>query len=383
MRAFLLVIDGLGCGAMPDAARYGDEGSNTLANTAEAVDGLALPHLAGLGLGHILPIRGVPAVARPTGLYGRMAERSAGKDTTTGHWELAGLPVEQPFPVYPRGFPREVIEPFEEAVGRKVLGNVPASGTVILDELGARHLATGRPIVYTSADSVFQVAAHEAVVPVEQLYEWCRIARAQLAGAHAVCRVIARPFEGEPGEFRRTPRRRDFSLAPHGETLLDRVLAAGMSVRGVGKIDDIFAGRGLTDCVHTRDNEDGVERILERLRTPFDGLLFANLVDTDMRWGHRNDAEGYARSLEGFDRRLPELLTAAAGDLVLITGDHGVDPTTASTDHSREYVPIVIRHPAGLAGPVGTRETFADVAATLAAWLGLAPIGPGRSMLDR
>lgn len=381
MRAFLLVIDGLGIGELPDAARYGDEGSNSLANTARAVGGLRLPNLAALGLGRILPVEGVPAVERPTGLYGRMAELSAGKDTTTGHWELAGLVVDQPFPTYPDGFPPDVIGAFEAAIGREVLGNVPASGTTILTELGAEHLRTGKPIVYTSADSVFQVAAHEDVVPTETLYEWCRAARALLRDEHAVCRVIARPFVGEPGAFVRTPGRRDYSVEPYAETLLDRIGAAGMLVRGVGKIDDIFAGHGLTDCQHTRDNAEGIGVILDRLRTPFQGLLFANLVDTDMRWGHRNDAPGYARALEEFDQCLPELLTAAEADLVLITGDHGVDPTTPSTDHSREYVPILVRHPEGLSGPLGTRETFADVATTVSAWLGLGPFGPGRSLL--
>lgn len=382
MRAVLIVLDGVGCGALPDAARYGDEGSNSLGNTARAVGGLLVPNLARMGLGNITPIDGVPVTANPTASFGKMAERSAGKDTTSGHWELAGLIVEQPFPTYPHGFPCEVIEAFEEAIGRPILGNTPASGTEIIARLGEEHLRTARPILYTSADSVFQLAAHEDVVPVETLYDWCCSARALFAGERAVCRVIARPFTGAPGAFVRTPRRRDFSLSPTGETVLDRITEAGMRVAGVGKIDDIFAGRGITDCVHTSDNADGVAKIAERLGEPWDGLLLANLIETDSRWGHRNDPRGYADAVEAFDAVLPALMEAAADDLLIVTADHGVDPTTGSTDHSREYVPLLASCPGRTPRDLGTRETFADVGATVSMWLGLGPFGPGTPLFD-
>jgi phosphopentomutase len=377
----LIVLDGVGCGALPDAHRYGDEGSNSLANTAQAVGGLELPNLATMGLGNITSIAGVEPVTSPSAAHGKMAEHSAGKDTTSGHWELAGLVVDQPFPTYPDGFPDDVIRPFEEAIGREILGNRPASGTEIIEDLGPEHLATGKPIVYTSADSVFQIAVHEDVAPVETLYDWCSAARGILRGEHAVGRVIARPFVGEPGAFRRTEHRRDFSVQPHGPTLLDSIVDAGMRVSGIGKIDDIFGGRGVSDCVHTRDNAHGIELLLERMGEAFDGLIFINLIETDSRWGHRNDPEGYARSLEEFDHALPRLLAAAASDLLIITSDHGVDPTTESTDHSREYVPILAAGPNVNAGSVGTRDSFADVAATVAQWLDLPPVGPGTSIL--
>jgi phosphopentomutase len=377
----LIVLDGVGCGALPDAHRYGDEGSNSLANTAQAVGGLELPNLATMGLGNITSIAGVEPVTSPSAAHGKMAERSAGKDTTSGHWELAGLVVDQPFPTYPDGFPDDVIRPFEEAIGREILGNRPASGTEIIEDLGPEHLATSKPIVYTSADSVFQIAVHEDVAPVETLYDWCSAARGILRGEHAVGRVIARPFVGEPGAFRRTEHRRDFSVQPHGPTLLDSIVDAGMRVSGIGKIDDIFGGRGVSDCVHTRDNAHGIELLLERMGEAFDGLIFINLIETDSRWGHRNDPEGYARSLEEFDHALPRLLAAAASDLLIITSDHGVDPTTESTDHSREYVPILAAGPNVNAGSVGTRDSFADVAATVAQWLDLPPVGPGTSIL--
>ncbi len=371
MRAVLIVLDGVGCGALPDASAYGDEGSNSLANTARAVGGLHLPHLAAMGLGCTTDIEGVPPHASPTALHGKMAERSAGKDTTAGHWELAGLPVLSPFPVYPEGFPPDVIAAFEASIGRPSLGNRPASGTAIIAELGEEHLRTGHPIVYTSADSVFQIAAHEDIIPRETLYGWCERARALMTGEHGVCRVIARPFVGEPGAFRRTSGRRDYSLAPFGPTVLDAIVRAGMEVHGVGKIDDIFANRGIITCVHTSSNADGMARILEYERRPFDGLLFANLVETDSLWGHRNDPRGYADALEAFDAWLPELLRAAPEDLLIVTADHGVDPTTESTDHSREYVPVLCVHPDGRSGDLGTRSTFADAAATIAPWLGI------------
>ena len=374
-RVCLVVLDSVGIGALPDAHRFGDEGSHTLRHVAEAVGGLDAPNLERLGLGCIDRIPGLVCSERPSAAYGKMAERSAGKDTTTGHWELAGVVLDKPFPVYPQGFPPEVIEAFERAIGRKVLGNKPASGTVIIEELGAEHLRTGYPIVYTSADSVFQIAAHEQVIPVEELYRMCRIAREILTGPHAVGRVIARPFEGEPGAFRRTPRRRDFSLEPPRPTLLDRLVEAHLHVWAVGKVDDIFAGRGISEAVHTKDNMEGVDATLAFLKNTRgrQGLIFTNLVDFDTLWGHRNDPVAYARGIEAFDRRLPELLEALGPrDVLIITADHGNDPTTPSTDHSREYVPLLVTGPCVRAGvELGVRQTFADVAATVAELLGV------------
>ena len=374
-RVCLVVLDSVGIGELPDAPRFGDQGSHTLRHAAEAVGGLSAPHLERLGLGCIDRIPGLACPDRPAGAYGKMAERSAGKDTTTGHWELAGVILDRPFPVYPHGFPPEVIEAFERAIGRKVLGNKPASGTVIIEELGPEHLRTGCPIVYTSADSVFQIAAHERIIPVEELYRMCRIAREILTGPHAVGRVIARPFEGEPGAFRRTPRRRDFSLEPPRPTLLDRLVEAKLEVWAVGKIDDIFAGRGITEAVHTKDNMEGVDATVAFLKRTRGrrGLIFTNLVDFDTLWGHRNDAVAYARGLEAFDRRLPEVVEALGPrDVLIITADHGNDPTTPSTDHSREYVPLLVTGPRVRPGvDLGVRQTFADVAATVADMLGV------------
>ncbi|MDQ0286602.1 phosphopentomutase [Desulfofundulus luciae] len=372
-RLTLIVLDSVGIGELPDAAQYGDAGSNTLANTARAVGGLNLPYLGRLGLGNIAPIEGVPPVDRPQAAYGRMAEASAGKDTTTGHWEIAGLLLERPFPVYPNGFPPEIIRPFEERIGRPVLGNKAASGTVIIEELGPEHMRTGYPIVYTSADSVFQIAAHEEIIPVEELYRMCRIARELLTGDHAVGRVIARPFVGRPGAFKRTDRRRDFSLPPPGPTVLDLLLENGFSVLAVGKIEDIFAGKGITEAVHTEGNMDGVDQTLACMRRLERGLIFTNLVDFDMLYGHRNNPRGYADALEAFDRRLPEILHATRPDEVLIiTADHGCDPTTSSTDHSREYVPLLVYGQRVKPGVnLGTRNTFSDVAATVAELFGL------------
>jgi len=382
-RITVIVLDSLGVGALPDAAAYGDEGSNTLAHLAAAVGGLSLPHLEALGLGNITSVAGVPPAAAPAGAFGRMAEKSAGKDTTTGHWEMAGLVLVKPFPTYPHGFPPEVIAQFERATGRRALGNKPASGTVVIEEYGERHLATGDPIVYTSADSVFQIAAHEDVIPPEELYRICRIARSILTGEHAVDRVIARPFTGTPGHFVRTPRRHDFSLAPAGTTVLDLLSAAGLPVIGVGKIPDIFAGRGISVALPGNGNDELVTRTGEALRQTGKGLIFVNLVDFDMLYGHRNDAPGYARALERFDARLPEIYAAMRpDDLLVITADHGCDPTTPGTDHSREYVPLLVTgdmvHP-GV--DLGTRNGFDDVAATIAQVFGLGPFG-GESFLD-
>lgn len=382
-RCVVLVLDGLGVGALPDAGRYGDEGSATLQNTARAVGGIRLPTLQRLGLGNVVAVEGVPPAARPLACFGRMAERSAGKDSTTGHWELAGLILDRPFPTYPHGFPPEVMEAFERAIGTRTLGNRPASGTQILDELGAEHLWTGYPIVYTSADSVFQIAAHEDVVPVDRLYEMCRVARGILQGEHAVSRVIARPFVGRPGAFVRTERRKDFSLEPPAPTLLDRLVQEGYEVWAVGKVADLFAGRGVTKAILTSDDPDGVRKTAQALSELNRGLVFANLVDLDTKYGHRNDPHGFAQDLERIDAELPTLLERLQeGDLWIVTADHGNDPTTPSTDHSREYVPLLAYGPGLAAGvDLGVRETFSDVAATVAEALGVRWDGPGRSFL--
>jgi phosphopentomutase len=380
-RVILIVLDSVGCGDAPDAGNYGDEGSNTLTNTARAVGGLRLPHLGQLGLGNITPIEGVPAVAAPIGAYGRLTEISPGKDTTTGHWELAGLVLSRPFPTYPDGFPADLIARFEHRTGRETLGNYPASGTVIIQELGEEHLLTGKPIVYTSADSVFQIAAHEEVIPVDELYRMCQIARELLTGEHAVARIIARPFAGEAGNFTRTERRKDYSLVPFRDTLLDVLKANGQEVIGVGKIEDIFAHRGLTQTDHTLNNMAGVEAVLKFMASDSDGLIFANLVDFDMLYGHRNNPRGYADALEEFDARLPEIQAALrSGDVLMLTADHGNDPTTPSTDHSREQVPILVTGSQVHRNlKLGTRGSFADVAATIAELLGVAWDGAGES----
>lgn len=380
-RAIIIVLDSVGMGELPDAWKYGDEGSDTLGNIAAAVEGFSLPNLEKLGLGCIDGIKGYKRVGTPAACYGKMTERSAGKDTTTGHWEMAGIILDKPFPVYPDGFPEEVIDAFEKAIGTKTLGNFAASGTEIIKQLGQQHVLTGYPIVYTSADSVFQIAAHEEVIPIERLYEMCRIAREILTGGHAVGRVIARPFTGSEGSFVRTDRRHDFSLKPIKNTVLDSISKKGLKVKAVGKINDIYAGRGITDYVYIHGNMDGVDKTLEYLKEDFEGLLFTNLVDFDMLYGHRNNARGYADALTEFDRRLPELLEAMKDDdILLITADHGCDPTTPSTDHSREYVPLLVygrnaRHGLNL----GTRATFADIAQTLSEMFGTGDDFNGKS----
>lgn len=380
-RVLLIVLDSVGCGDAPDAADYGDEGANTLGNIARAVGGLQLPNLGQLGLGNLTDIKGVPPVAQTAGAYGRLTEVSAGKDTTTGHWELSGVILPKPFPTYPQGFPRDLLARYEEQIGRKTLGNYPASGTEIIKDLGAEHLETGNPIVYTSADSVFQVAAHEEIIPIDELYHLCRVARELLTGEHAVGRVIARPFIGQPGHFQRTEHRKDFSLEPLATTILDAVKAAGQAVIGVGKIEDIFAHRGLTASKHTGNNMAGIDATLEFLADDTKGLIFTNLVDFDSLFGHRNDSNGYARALEAFDRRLPELLTGLRNtDLLMITADHGNDPTTPGTDHTRERVPFLLFGKATQRNyHVGTRSSFADVAATIAELLQVPWSGPGDS----
>ncbi|HEX2025034.1 MAG TPA: phosphopentomutase [Actinomycetota bacterium] len=374
MKVLLLVCDSFGVGEAPDAAAYGDQGSDTIGNTARAVGGIEAPNLADLGLGLLTEAPGIEPRARPGTAHGKMRERSAGKDTTTGHWEVAGLIVERPFPTYPDGFPAEVVEPFERAIGLEVLGNRPASGTEIIEELGKEHLRTGRPIVYTSADSVFQIAAHKDVVPLDRLYEWCRIARGILDGDHRVGRVIARPFVGRPRSFTRTHERRDFSVEPFKPTYLDRMRDGGIPVYGVGKIPDIFAGRGLTESEHSESNDHGVALSIDYLAREDDVLVVTNLVDFDTKYGHRNDAEGYARCVEAFDRRVPDLVDAVGEGLLFLTGDHGCDPTDQSTDHTREHTPVLVAGGALVgrsAVDIGVRDTFADLGATVASVLGV------------
>lgn len=369
-RVLVVVCDSWGVGDAPDAAAYGDEGSDTLANTAAAVGGIRAPNLASLGLGSLTSIRGVDAAAAPGTAHGRATERSAGKDTTTGHWEMMGIRLDEPFPLYPDGFPPDLIEPFEREIGRTVLGNRAASGTEIIAELGEEHLRTGGPIVYTSGDSVFQIATHKSVVDLPLLYEWSRAARRLLVGPHNVGRVIARPFEGRPGAFVRSPERRDFSVPPPGPTVLDRLQEAGVAVLGVGKIQDIFSGQGITEGRYSDSNDHGVDLTLEYLRRPAPAFVFTNLVDFDSKYGHRNDPGGYAACIEAFDKRLPELITALDGGVLLLTGDHGCDPTTPPTDHSRERTPLLA---AGLrGGPIdlGTRGSFSDLGQTVADLLG-------------
>jgi phosphopentomutase len=372
-RIVIVVLDSVGVGELPDADSYGDAGSNTLSHTAQAVGGLDLPHLQDLGLGCIASIEGVPPPPAPAACYGKMAERSLGKDTTIGHWEIAGVITTAPFPTYPDGFPPDVIAAFEAATGRAVLGNRPASGTRIIEELGEEHLATGKLIVYTSADSVFQIAAHEDTVPVEELYDACAAARRILIGEHGVARVIARPFVGRLGHFVRTARRKDFSLPPPGPTLLDLVSTSGLSVTAIGKIDDLFAGRGITRAMPTRDNAEGLRALAAAVTEGGAGLVFGNLIDFDMLYGHRNDPAGYARALKQFDDGLGRLLPLLReDDVLMLTADHGCDPTTPSTDHSREYVPLLVTGRRLRGGvDLGTRASFADVSATTAAALGL------------
>jgi len=376
-RVILLVLDGCGVGAAPDAARYGDDGENTpntLGNLAKAVGGLQLPNLQRLGLGNILPLEGVPPAQPPLAAYGKMQERSAGKDTVTGHWEMMGVITEEPFPTYPNGFPPEVISAFEQAIGTKVLGNYPASGTEIIKQLGEEHLRTGYPIVYTSADSVFQIAAHEEVIPPQRLYEMCLIARRILQPPHHVQRVIARPFVGkDASSFKRTENRRDFPLPPP-YNLIDQLAEAGHKVYGIGVIGQVFAERGFAYSVRTGNNPDHFRATLQAMEQPAD-FIFANFEDFDMLYGHRNDPQGFAKALEAFDIGLTEVLQRLhLGDLLVLTADHGSDPTTPSTDHSREYVPLLCYSPDMTSGAaLGTRSTFSDLAATIAEAFSLEP----------
>jgi len=379
-RVILIVMDSAGIGELPDADVYGDEGSNTLGNIHRQIP-LKLPTLRGLGLDRVVDLG--PPGSDAAGAFGRMAERSPGKDSVTGHWEIAGLVLDRPFPTFPQGFPREMVEEFERRIGRGSLANKVASGTAIIDELGDEHVRTGKPIVYTSADSVFQIAAHEEVVPIETLYDWCAIAY-DIAGKGAgIGRVIARPFVGASGAWRRTANRRDFSLTPFAPTLLDLVKESGQPVVAIGKIDDLFAGRGVTDPIHTANDDQGVDAIEQAMDTTSSGLIVANLVDFDTHYGHRNDVAGYAANLERFDARLAALLPRLrAGDVLFVTADHGNDPTTPSTDHSREYVPVMITGGSiGRHVDIGMRETFADLGQTIAEILGVGPLPNGASFL--
>ncbi len=366
-RVVLIVMDSVGAGELPDAKLYNDEGSNTLGNISKKIGGLKLPNLQKLGLGNIDGIKGFEGEKKPVGSYGRSLEKSPGKDTTTGHWEIAGLILDQAFPTYPDGFPQDVISEFEKRIGTKSIGNYPASGTVIIQDLGDEHVKTGYPIVYTSADSVFQIAAHEDVIPLERLYEICQIARDMLVGEHAVGRIIARPFVGSNGDYKRTTNRRDFSLKPIRKTILNNIVEKGLDVCAVGKIEDIYGGYGITKAVHTKSNMDGVDKTIEYMKEPTKGLIFTNLVDFDMLYGHRNDVEGYANALREFDAKIPEIIDALRDDDVLIiTADHGCDPTTSSTDHSREYIPMLVYGKSIKSGiNLGTRESFSDIGKTI------------------
>jgi phosphopentomutase len=385
-RACVIVLDAVGAGALPDADAYGDEGSDTLGNVARTVGGLDLPTLEALGLGNVEPLEGCPPQPGAPAIAGRLVERSKGKDTTTGHWELMGVLTPQALPTYQHGFPHDVIDPFMNRTGRGVLGNRPASGTEIIQELGEEHQETGKWIVYTSADSVFQIAAHEQTIPLEELYDAARIARQILTGKHAVGRVIARPFIGDPGNYERTPNRHDFSLEPKRPNYLSLVRDAGAAVHGVGKIHDIFAGLDIDESHPTRSNVEGINVTERLLRELENGLVFTNLVETDMLWGHRNDPVNFHRCLQDFDRRLPDLLDALRpGDLLILTSDHGCDPTTPSTDHSREHA-LLLAYVEGrnAAGAIHEGE-FADVGATVNAWLGgkAPPRGiPGQPIAD-
>ncbi len=383
-RITILVMDSVGIGALPDAEKFGDKGANTLGNIAKEMDGINLPNLVKLGLGNIDGIKGVSKIEKPIGSYGRSNEISNGKDTTTGHWEMAGLYLKEPFKTYPNGFPEHIIKEFEEKTGKKVLGNKPASGTVIIEELGKEHIETGNPIVYTSADSVFQIAAHEEVIPLEELYKMCEIAREILRGKDQVARVIARPFVGDLGNFTRTPNRKDFSLDPFGKTILDIASEAGYDVIAVGKIEDIFNGKGITKAVHTKSNMDGVDKTIEFLKEDSKGIIFTNLVDFDSKFGHRRDPKGYKMALEKLDERIPEIIESLKEeDMLIITADHGNDPTFRGTDHTREFTPILVYGQSIKKGiNLGTRETFADIAATIADILNIEKPVIGKSFKD-
>jgi phosphopentomutase len=381
-RVILIVFDSVGCGELPDAADYGDTGSDTLGNISRRIP-LSVPHLRQLGLAQVSTVNRLAVEPDPIGAFGRMAEASPGKDSVTGHWELMGLILDRAFPVFPNGFPRELMDEFERRIGRGTLANRAASGTAIIDELGVEHMETGKPIVYTSADSVFQIAAHEDVVAVPELYRWCEIAYELAGKGMGVGRVIARPFIGSPGAFRRTPNRRDFALTPPSPTLLDHLKDAAFPVVAIGKIEDLFAGRGITSATHTVNDDHGIDEVLRAMSTTDRGLIFANLVDFDTQYGHRNDVAGYAGNLERIDARLSEVFSALQPrDLLVVTADHGNDPTTASTDHAREHVPVFLTGRGVRAGvDLGTRRTFADLGQTIAQVFAVGPLAHGTSFL--
>ena len=372
-KVILIVLDSVGIGELPDADQYGDTGSNTLGNISNFVGGLKLPNMERLGLGNIDAIKGVDKVVNPTGNFGKCAELSKGKDTITGHWEIAGVVLQEPLKTYPNGFSKEIMDEFEEKIGVKTIGNTVASGTAILEELGDEHVRTGYPIVYTSADSVFQIAAHEEIIPLEKLYEMCQIAREMLVGDKMVGRIIARPFEGKSGEYTRTSNRHDYALEPFNKTILDYIKESGSNVMAVGKIEDIYNKRGITDSVHIKNNMDGVNKTIEYMKNNKNGLIFTNLVDFDMKFGHRNDPKGYADALVEFDSRLPEIIdNMTSEDVLIITADHGCDPTTLSTDHSREYIPV-LAFGENLKSNIniGTRKCFSDIGKTVLDLLGI------------
>lgn len=382
-RVIIIVMDSVGIGELPDAHLYGDEGSNTLGHIYRDIEGFSLPNLERLGIGNIEGTEYIKKHEKPVGCYGRAMELSKGKDSITGHWEITGIVLNRPFPTYPKGFPREVIKAFERLIDRRVLGNKVVSGTVIIDELGKEHMETGYPIVYTSADSVFQIAAHEDIIPLKQLYEMCKSARDLLQGEHRVARVIARPFIGAPGAFTRTVNRRDYSVEPPTDTLLDYAIKAGYTVTAVGKIYDIFNGRGITKHVPTKNNQEGISKTKEYINGLGKGIVFTNLVDFDMWYGHRNNVEGYGQALRDFDRELAGIMDIMGEkDLLILTADHGCDPTTISTDHSREYVPILVYGKKIRQGTnIGTRKTFADIGATVAEALNIKGYSFGESFL--
>ncbi|MPW25194.1 phosphopentomutase [Alkalibaculum sp. M08DMB] len=383
-RVIWIVIDSVGIGELPDAHLYGDEGSNTLENIYRSVERFKLPNLECLGLGCIDGVSVIPKPKTPIGAYGKAMEKSPGKDTTTGHWEMAGIILDKPFPTFPDGFPKGFIKKFEDKINKEVIGNYAASGTEIIQELGDEHVRTGKPIVYTSADSVFQIAAHEDIIPLDELYNICKIARELLVDDLSVGRVIARPFIGKSsGSYTRTSHRHDFSLVPTGKTVLDAVKDAGLSVMGVGKINDIFVGRGITDTVTMENNQEGIDCILKFMSSDKKGLIFANLVDFDMHYGHRNDVAGYAKALVEFDNRLPEIMEEMSDeDILVINADHGCDPTTNSTDHSREYIPILVYGKKVQNVNLGIRKTFADIGATICDVLQVKGIKNGESFID-
>jgi phosphopentomutase len=373
-RVLVFVLDGVGAGEAPDAEQYGDQGSNSLANTAKAVGGLSLPNLQALGFGNITPMQGVKPVHPANGAYGKMTPKSAGKDSITGHWELMGVHLEKAFPTYPHGFPAEIVDTFYQQTGLELIGNKAASGTAILQELGMEHIKTGKPIIYTSADSVFQIAAHEDIIPIDKLYEICKKSRDFLKDNHAVGRVIARPFIGDsPDNFTRTSRRKDYPLKPITPTVMDRMIKAGLEVYASGKIDDLFAHQGISVSNHTTNNQDSLAAALEFIHLPFHGLLMVNLIEFDMIYGHRNDPVGYAKALESFDSSLKDIQNAMQpDDIAMIVADHGVDPTTVSTDHSREYIPLlVLGEPVRPDTNLGIRGSFADVGATISEIFGI------------